>query len=144
MAELPLYEEVSAGGREFLLVHAGLEPFQPGKPLEDYGPTELLFHRADYSRPYFSDRLTISGHTPTFLPTGSGADTSSAGITTSPSTAAACTATGWGSTAWRQGRSSMWSQKRIAESAIQRFTAHRAYLCADLERIRTLCEEHYV
>lgn len=67
LAELPLYEEVSAGGREFLLVHAGLEPFQPGKPLEDYGPTELLFHRADYSRPYFSDRLTISGHTPTFF-----------------------------------------------------------------------------
>jgi len=58
---------VSAGGREFLLVHAGLEPFQPGKPLEDYGPTELLFHRADYSRPYFSDQLTISGHTPTFF-----------------------------------------------------------------------------
>lgn len=67
LAELPLYEEVSAGGRDFLLVHAGLEPFRPGKPLEDYSPAELLFHRADYSRPYFSDRLTITGHTPTFF-----------------------------------------------------------------------------
>ena len=67
LSELPLYEEVSAGGQDFLLVHAGLEPFRPGKPLEDYGPAELLFHRADYSRPYFSDRLTITGHTPTFF-----------------------------------------------------------------------------
>ena len=67
LAELPLYKEVSAGGQDFLLVHAGLEPFQPGKPLEDYGPAELLFNRADYSRPYFSDRLTITGHTPTFF-----------------------------------------------------------------------------
>lgn len=72
LAELPLYEEVSAGGREFLLIHAGLEPFQPGKPLEDYGPAELLFHRADYSRPYFPDRYTITGHTPTFFSGGDG------------------------------------------------------------------------
>ncbi len=67
LAELPLYEEVSAGGRDYLLVHAGLEPFQPGKPLEDYGPEEMLFNRADYSRPYFSDRFTITGHMPTFF-----------------------------------------------------------------------------
>lgn len=67
LVELPLYEEVSAGGRDYLLVHAGLEPFQPGKPLEEYGPAELLFHRADYSRPYFQDRYTITGHTPTFF-----------------------------------------------------------------------------
>ena len=38
----------------------------------------------------------------------------------------------------------MWSRKRIAESVIQRFAAHRAYLRADLERIWTLCKEHYV
>lgn len=72
LAELPLYEEVSAGGRDFLLVHAGLEPFQPGKPLDEYGPAELLFHRADYSRPYFPDRYTITGHTPTFFSGGDG------------------------------------------------------------------------
>ena len=72
LAELPLYEEVSAGGREYVLVHAGLEPFQPGKPLEDYGPAELLFHRADYSQPYFPDRYTITGHTPTFFSGGDG------------------------------------------------------------------------
>lgn len=72
LAELPLYEEVSAGGRDYLLVHAGLEPFQPGKPLEDYGPAELLFHRADYSQPYFPDRYTVTGHTPTFFSGGDG------------------------------------------------------------------------
>lgn len=67
LAELPLYEEVSAGGRDYLLVHAGLEPFRPGKPLENYGPAETLFHRADYSRTYFPDRYTVTGHTPTFF-----------------------------------------------------------------------------
>lgn len=72
LAELPLYEEVSAGGREYVLVHAGLEPFQPGKPLDEYSPAELLFHRADYSRPYFPDRHTVTGHTPTFFSGGDG------------------------------------------------------------------------
>lgn len=72
LSELPLYKEVSAGGRDYLLVHAGLEPFCPGKPLEDYGPAELLFHRADYSRPYFPDRYTITGHTPTCFSGGDG------------------------------------------------------------------------
>lgn len=72
LAELPLYEEVSAGGREYVLIHAGLEPFQPGKPLDEYGPAELLFHRADYSQPYFPDRYTITGHTPTFFSGGDG------------------------------------------------------------------------
>ena len=72
LAELPLYEEVSAGGREYVLVHAGLEPFQPGKPLDEYSPAELLFHRADYSQPYFPDRYIITGHTPTFFSGGDG------------------------------------------------------------------------
>lgn len=72
LAELPLYKEVSAGGRDYLLVHAGLEPFQPGKPLEEYSPEELLFNRADHSRPYFSGRMTITGHTPTFFSGGDG------------------------------------------------------------------------
>ena len=65
LAELPLYEEVSVGGRDYLLVHAGLEPFRLERSLDDYGPEELLFHRADYSRPYFPDRYTVTGHTPT-------------------------------------------------------------------------------
>lgn len=72
LADLPLYEEVSAGGRDYLLVHAGLEPFRPGKRLDDYGPAELLFHRAEYNRPYFSNRYTITGHTPTFFSGGDG------------------------------------------------------------------------
>ena len=67
LADLSLYGEVSAGSRDYLLVHAGLEPFQPEKPLEEYGPAELLFHQADYNRPYFRDRYTITGHTPTFF-----------------------------------------------------------------------------
>ena len=36
MQSLPLYKEVSAGGRDFVLVHGGLEGFSPSKPLENF------------------------------------------------------------------------------------------------------------
>ena len=62
-----LYEEVSAGGRDYVLVHAGLEPFQPDWPLEAYDLSQMLFQSPDYSRPYFPDRYTVTGHTPTTL-----------------------------------------------------------------------------
>lgn len=65
LREFSLYEEVSAGGRDYILVHAGPEPFVPGKPLEDYGLAELIFHSPDYSRVYFPGRFLVTGHTPT-------------------------------------------------------------------------------
>ena len=36
LEEFSLYETVRAGGRDYVLVHAGLEPFDPNQPLEDY------------------------------------------------------------------------------------------------------------
>lgn len=59
------YERVSAGGREFLLVHAGLAGFSPEKKLEEYALDELVWTRTDYSRPYFDHIITVTGHTPT-------------------------------------------------------------------------------
>lgn len=66
LEEFSLYEEMSAGGRDFVLVHAGLEPFVPGKPLEAYQLAEMVFRSPDYSRVYFPDRFLVTGHTPTF------------------------------------------------------------------------------
>ena len=69
----PLYVRVNAGGREFLLVHSGLENFSPDRDLNDYAPDELIWHRPAPGETYFQDVMTIFGHTPTkYLPGGDG------------------------------------------------------------------------
>jgi serine/threonine protein phosphatase 1 len=65
--EFELFDEVEAGGRDFVLVHAGLDNFSPDRPLEDYGLHEVLFHSPDYSKVYFPDRYLVTGHRPTRL-----------------------------------------------------------------------------
>lgn len=65
MASLPLYREVEAGGRKFVLVHGGLENFSPARPLADYTPPELLWCRPKPDTVYYPDRYVVVGHTPT-------------------------------------------------------------------------------
>ncbi|MBR1757803.1 MAG: serine/threonine protein phosphatase [Lachnospiraceae bacterium] len=60
-----LWEEVEAGGKQFLLVHGGLANFSPRKSLYDYTVEELVWDRPDYSRVYFPDKYLVTGHTPT-------------------------------------------------------------------------------
>ena len=62
-----LYEEVEAGGKSWLLVHAGLGSFSPDKAMEDYTVNELVWERPDYEKDYFPDKYVITGHTPTQL-----------------------------------------------------------------------------
>ena len=63
--EAPLYETVTAGGRDFLLVHAGLGHFSPDKPLSSYDPNDLLWYRPEAEERFFTEAITILGHTPT-------------------------------------------------------------------------------
>ena len=65
MRAMPLYQEVTAGGRPFLLVHGGLEHFSPSRPLEDYHRDEIVWCRPEPNTTYFPDRQVILGHTPT-------------------------------------------------------------------------------
>jgi len=65
LRDCPLYETVSAGGRDFLLVHSGFENFAPDKKLSDYTCDELVWARPDLATVYFKDKMTILGHTPT-------------------------------------------------------------------------------
>jgi len=65
--EMDVYAEVEAGGRSYLLVHAGLGGFAPGKPLEDYELQDFLFSRPDPGMVCNSSRTLIFGHTPTRL-----------------------------------------------------------------------------
>lgn len=66
MDEFALYEEISVNGRDYILVHAGLEPFDENKNLDDYG-LQMIFKRCNYDRKYFDDKYVITGHTPTVM-----------------------------------------------------------------------------
>jgi len=65
LRDAPLYECIDANGKNFVLVHAGLENFQPDKPLSDYEPDELLCARPPLSTSYYEDAMVVFGHTPT-------------------------------------------------------------------------------
>ncbi len=63
--EFLLYAELSAGGKDYLLVHAGLGNFAPEKDIEEYSLHDLVWERADYEKEYFDDIYVVTGHTPT-------------------------------------------------------------------------------
>ncbi|MGN1147240.1 MAG: metallophosphoesterase [Lachnospiraceae bacterium] len=65
LSEFALYDVVEAGGKTFVLVHAGLCNFSPDRDLDDYDLSEMLFHVPDYDRIYFEDKYLVTGHTPT-------------------------------------------------------------------------------
>ncbi len=65
MGEFLLYEEVTEGETDYLLVHAGLGGFTPEKDIEEYSLHDLVWKRADYEEKYFDDIYVVTGHTPT-------------------------------------------------------------------------------
>lgn len=67
ISDAPLYAAVSAGGRDFVLVHSGLGNFSYEKKLSDYTEEELLWSRPTFDDRYFEDAITVFGHTPTGL-----------------------------------------------------------------------------
>ena len=64
LSEFSLYEEVPAGGKNYLLTHAGIGHFEPGKDLDDYEP-EDFFTPANPGDRFFTDRILVVGHAPT-------------------------------------------------------------------------------
>ena len=70
LEDLTVYEETEAGGREFVLVHAGLGGFSPDKALDDYQLDELILSRPEPGETYFPHKYLVCGHTPTPYYTG--------------------------------------------------------------------------
>lgn len=66
LRDCPLYETVNAGGKDFILVHAGLGNFDPTKQIKDYTTEELLWSWPELTDVYYKDKITVLGHTPTF------------------------------------------------------------------------------
>ena len=64
---MDLYAEVDAGGKSFVLTHAGIEHFEPDKPMEDYELFDFLLGRPDPNTEFWTDRYLVYGHTPTRL-----------------------------------------------------------------------------
>lgn len=67
LKEFSLLEVVDIEDRSFVLVHAGLGNYRPGKKLSEYTDEELLFCRPDPAEQYFGDEsvYVVMGHTPT-------------------------------------------------------------------------------
>ena len=65
LEEFSLYEEVTVGGKQYVLVHAGLCNFSIDRPMEDYQLYELLFKAPEYFRVYYPDKYLVTGHLPT-------------------------------------------------------------------------------
>lgn len=66
LQDMPLYDSVEVGGMIYVLVHAGLGNFAPGKRLSQYSADELLWHRPELTEQYFGkDVMVLFGHTPT-------------------------------------------------------------------------------
>ncbi len=65
IADFEAYFQLEIAGTQYVLVHGGISHFQPEKDLEDYELEDFLFHRCDYQKEYFSDKILVTGHTPT-------------------------------------------------------------------------------
>lgn len=65
LRDAPLYETVDVRGKQFVLVHAGLDNFRQERPLDDYSPEELLFCRPSLDTAYYPNATVVFGHTPT-------------------------------------------------------------------------------
>jgi len=65
LMDAPLFETVEAGGRDFLLTHAGLGNFRPRKKLYEYSDHDMLWNRPRPEDRYYDNVFTVFGHTPT-------------------------------------------------------------------------------
>ena len=66
LSDMSLYEEVEAGGKKYLLLHAGIAGFEPETPIEDYMPEDFISEPLDLKRAYFDDVTIVAGHVPTY------------------------------------------------------------------------------
>ena len=67
LQDTPLYDTVSVGNQDFLLVHSGLQLDEEGrlKKLSECSEDDILWTRPKITDRYSDDFITIFGHTPT-------------------------------------------------------------------------------
>lgn len=60
----PLYRELTVNGRRYILSHAGIGSYKPGRPLDSYDDQDFIWFRPDLFTSYPGDARIICGHTP--------------------------------------------------------------------------------
>ncbi len=63
--DAPLYEAVTAGGKDYFLVHSGIDDFEKGKKISEYPSESFIWAWPELDDEYFDDITTVFGHTPT-------------------------------------------------------------------------------
>lgn len=66
LEDMSLYEEVEAGGRKYLLVHAGIAEYDADTPLEDYMPEDFIYESVDPDYQLIDGVTLVVGHKPTY------------------------------------------------------------------------------
>ena len=66
LEDMSLYEEVEAGGKRYILVHAGIADFDADTPLEDYMPEDFIGEPLDLERELIQGATLVVGHVPTY------------------------------------------------------------------------------
>lgn len=66
LEDMSLYEEVEAGGRKYLLLHAGIADFDADTPLDDYMPEDFISEPVDVDRQLIDGVTLVVGHRPTY------------------------------------------------------------------------------
>ena len=65
LRDCPLFEAVTAGGRDYVLVHSGFDNFDKNRKISNYSADELIWAWPELTDEYFEDIHTVFGHTPT-------------------------------------------------------------------------------
>ena len=63
--DAPLYEAVTAGGKDYFLVHSGIDDFEKDKKVSEYPADAFIWAWPELEDEYFDDITTVFGHTPT-------------------------------------------------------------------------------
>lgn len=63
--DAPLYEAVTAGGKDYFLCHSGIDEFEKDKKISEYEPDAFIWAWPEIYDEYFDDITTVFGHTPT-------------------------------------------------------------------------------
>jgi serine/threonine protein phosphatase 1 len=67
LSEFAPYEEITEGGKTFVITSSGIRSFREDTPLEDYTEEDFVFAETDYMTPYFSDKYLVTGNKPTAM-----------------------------------------------------------------------------
>ena len=62
LEEFSLYEEVEAGGMEYVLCHSMPEGFLVDDTLDNYSAEDILSGKVDYEKDYFFGKVLVSAH----------------------------------------------------------------------------------